>query len=45
MIGWLHSPVIWLSSLLLMGGIVFVTVAYRIYLVSRVNPAEVIKTE
>lgn len=45
MTDWLHSPVIWLSSLLLMGGIVFVTVAYRIYLVSRVNPAEVIKTE
>jgi hypothetical protein len=33
------------AILLLTTTIVFVTVAYRIWLISRLNPAEVIKTE
>ena len=43
--GWLNNPLMWLAILLLTTTIVFVTVAYRIWLISRLNPAEVIKTE
>ena len=43
--GWLNNPLMWLAILLPTTTIVFVTVAYRIWLISRLNPAEVIKTE
>ena len=42
---WLNNPVLWLSILVLTTAIVFITVGYRIWLVSRLNPAEVIKSE
>lgn len=42
---WLNNPVLWLSILVLTTAIVFITVAYRIWLISRLNPAEVIKSE
>lgn len=41
----LNNPVMWLEIILLTTTIVFVTVAYRIWLISRLNPAEVIKSE
>ena len=43
--GWLNNPLIWLEIILLTTTIVCVTVAYRIWLISRLNPATVIKTE
>ncbi len=42
---WLNNPVLWLSIIFLTTTIVFITVAYRIWLISRLNPAEVIKSE
>lgn len=42
---WINNPVPWVSIILLVTGIVFITVAYRIRSVSRLNPAEVIKSE
>ena len=42
---WLNNPVLWLSIIFLTTTIVFITVAYRIWLISRLNPAEVIKAE
>ena len=42
---WLNNPLMWLGIILLTATIVFVTVAYRIWLISRLNPAEVIKSE
>lgn len=42
---WLNNPFMWLGIILLTATIVFVTVAYRIWLISRLNPAEVIKSE
>lgn len=42
---WLNNPFMWLGIILLTVFIVFITVAYRIWLVSRLNPAEVIKSE
>lgn len=42
---WLHNPFMWLGIILLTVTIVFITVASRIWLVSRLNPAEVIKSE
>ena len=42
---WLNNPVLWLSIIFLTATIVFITVAYRIWLISRLNPAEVIKSE
>lgn len=41
----LNNPVMWLGIILLTATIVFITVAYRIWLISRLNPAEVIKSE
>ena len=43
--GWLNNPLIWLEIIFLTTTIVCVTVAYRIWLISRLNPAETIKTE
>lgn len=43
--GWLNNPLMWIGILLLTSGIVFVTVAYRIWKISRINPAAIIKTE
>lgn len=42
---WLNNPFMWLGILLLTGGIVFVTIAWRIWVISRINPAEIIKAE
>ena len=42
---WLNNPFMWLGIIFLTASIVFVTVAYRIWLISRLNPAETIKTE
>lgn len=42
---WLNNPFMWLGISLLIMTIVFITVAYRIWLISRLNPAEVIKSE
>lgn len=42
---WLNNPFMWLGIILLTTLIVFITVAYRIWLISRLNPAEVIKSE
>lgn len=42
---WLNNPLMWLGIILLTATIVFITVAYRIWLISRLNPAEVIKSE
>lgn len=44
-IGWLNTPLLWLGILLLVSLLVFLTVAYRIRLISMINPAEIIKTE
>lgn len=43
--GWLNNPLIWLEIIFLTTTIVCVTVAYRIWLISRLNPAKVIKSE
>lgn len=42
---WLNNPFMWLGIVLITITIVFITVAYRIWLISRLNPAEVIKSE
>ncbi|WP_370862458.1 ABC transporter permease [Parabacteroides faecis] len=42
---WLNYPFMWLGILFLTAAIVFITVAYRIWLISRLNPSEVIKSE
>lgn len=42
---WLNSPWMWSGIVLLVSTIVFATVAYRIRLISRLNPAEVVKSE
>lgn len=42
---WLNNPFMWLGIILLTTMIVFFTVVYRIALISRLNPAEVIKSE
>lgn len=42
---WLNNPLMWLTVILLTALLVFITVAYRIRLISQLNPAEVIKTE
>ncbi len=42
---WLNNPLMWLGIILLTTMVVFATVAYRIRLISRLNPAEVIKSE
>jgi len=42
---WINNPALWLSIILLVSGIVFMTVIYHIRAVSRLNPAETIKTE
>ncbi|MDR2920830.1 MAG: ABC transporter permease [Tannerella sp.] len=42
---WINNPLLWISIILLVTGIVFITVIYHIRSVSRLNPAEVIKTE
>ncbi|GEM_PF-297612 len=43
--GWLNNPVIWLSIFLFVCIIILTTVAYRIWHICRLNPAEVIKSE
>lgn len=42
---WLNNPFMWLGIIFLTAAIVFITVAYRIWLISRLNPSEVIKSE
>lgn len=42
---WINNPALWLSITLLVSGIVFVTVIYHIRTISRLNPAEAIKSE
>ena len=42
---WLNNPLMWLGILLSTGAIVFITVAFRIWKISRINPAEIIKAE
>lgn len=41
----INNPLLWLSVLLVAGTVIFITVAYRIWLVSQLNPADVIKSE
>lgn len=41
----LYNPVFWISVFIIVTFILFATVAYRIWLISRINPAEVIKSE
>lgn len=43
--GWLNNPVIWLSIFLFVCIIILTTVAYRIWHICQINPAEVIKSE
>lgn len=40
-----YNPLFWLGNLLIVAGIIFVTVAYRIRLISKLNPADIIKSE
>lgn len=42
---WLNDPIMWLGVLFLTTGLVFTTIGYRIWQISRVNPAEIIKAE
>lgn len=44
-VGWLNNPALWLGIFLLVSLLVILTVAYRILLISKINPAEIIKTE
>lgn len=41
----LYNPFFWLAILIVVTCIVFITVAYRIWLISRLNPADIIKNE
>ena len=43
--GWINNPLLWLCIVILVTAIVFITVAHRIRSISRLNPAEVIKSE
>lgn len=43
--GWINNPILWLSIVILVAGIVFITIAHHIRSVSRINPAEVIRSE
>ncbi|MDH6311697.1 putative ABC transport system permease protein [Parabacteroides sp. PFB2-10] len=41
----LHNPLFWIAIVLFVAAIVFVTVGWHIRQITRVNPAEIIKTE
>ncbi|MDL2208934.1 ABC transporter permease, partial [Parabacteroides sp. OttesenSCG-928-O15] len=41
----LHNPLFWIAIVLFVAAIVFVTVAWHIRQITRINPAEIIKTE
>lgn len=41
----MHNPFFWISVFLSVTCIIFATIAYRIWLISGINPAEIIKTE
>lgn len=41
----LYHPVFWLTNLSIVAGIIFITVFYRIRLISKLNPADIIKSE
>lgn len=42
---WINNPALWLSIILQVSAIVFMTVIYHIRTISRLNPAEAIKSE